>query len=69
MPIAIFRSGRQSSSDTERDIATLAESTINDLLDRIKCTTDSDTNDYQMIRDSDTRDSETRDSRTTVYTI
>ena len=36
-------SERRNSSDTERDITTLAESTINDLLDRIKCTTESTT--------------------------
>lgn len=61
-----FRSNseRRNSSDTERDITTLAESTINDLLDRIKCTTESTT----LLNDGETTDT-TRDTTCDSVTI
>ena len=60
-------SERRNSSDTERDITTLAESTINDLLDRIKCTTESTT----LLNDGETVDTtvDTRDTTCDSVTI
>ena len=55
-------SERRNSSDTERDITTLAESTINDLLDRIKCTTESTT----LLNDGETMDTSVTETRDTT---